>query len=138
MVERNGYFHHDDPEHEPQREISRVQRIHLELIRLASFNDFHGDQVAHDLETYPQLWKAAMMGNFGHGGELLVLRDMERGLNNVDTLMVLTTEEHAPAMEEMAWTWRADEVGWLPEEEAGEALGLSPVGDLRLLRCWWG
>ena len=137
MVERNGHFPEYHPDREPAREINRVQRLHLELLKLTRFNDMDGEQVAADLEAYPRLWRAAMLGNFGHGGELLALRDMERGFYNADTLMILTDKEHAPFMEKLAWRWSAKEVGWLRDEEAAEALGLSPVGKLKILRCWW-
>ena len=38
------------------------QQLQFELMRLASFNNFDGDQVVDDLQANPALWEDAMMG----------------------------------------------------------------------------
>src|SRR3972149_5343170 len=91
-------------------EITAAQRLHLELMKIASFNYFDGEEAVEDLQARPHLWHSAIMGNFGTSLQLLALRDMNEGVYLVDTLMIFTTNEHARALQRLARTWNPTEV----------------------------
>lgn len=97
-------------------ETTAAQRLHLELMKLATFNYFDGRKVVADLEARPHLWRTAIIGNFGTSLELLALRDMNKGVYLVDTLMILSTHEQARALQRLAHTWNPTEVWWLDQE----------------------
>ena len=129
------------PERSQDKSLSHItpaQWLHLELMKLASFNHFEGKKVVDDLLALPHLWRSAMMGNFGKSLDLLALRDMDKGVYLVDTLMLITTDWHANDLKGLAHRWNPDEVWWLTRKETSQNLGVSRPGRLRILRVWWG
>ena len=115
--------------------MNRLQELHFELIREASFNQFDGPRVADALEQHPHLWQAVVMWR-EDSGDLICLRDLPDGEWNVDTLYILSSGEDDAALESLALVWEADEVSWLPDDEASPRLGWWPASK-RVLRCWW-
>ena len=111
-----------------------VQELHLELIKRASFNNFDGEAVVASLLKHTDLWEAVIMTRLDFH-ELIVLRDMTTNSNNVCELYILTDDEHAQTLKDLAQTWNADEVDF--EEHPDNRLGSygSKVG--KILRVWW-
>lgn len=127
-----------------------VQEIQFELMKIASFNNFDGDLVVEDLKDNPDLWIGAVMDRAGYSRtdekykpviSLLKLRDMSLGYWNVDTLFITPKEGKEDELFELASDWKADEVGWIGEEDACIALGsYSPearTNKKQILRVWW-
>lgn len=84
------------PERLFERPVNPIQRIHLELLQLASFDGFDGDQVVNDLISHWDLWPGAVMHHgyaaYGECDEVIHLTklcDIKKGNWNVDTLLVL-------------------------------------------------
>lgn len=114
-----------------------VQQLHLELIKRASYNQLNGKRVVTDLENNRELWKAALMDRAEHPMDLLIkLRDMQFGEWNVDTLFILSSGKDDRRLEELAQTWRANEIGWLPDEQF-DRIRFKTMIDQRVLRIWW-
>lgn len=115
--------------------INATQQALFALYRKSSFNSFDGDQVVDDLIAHPDWWQAAHMPSDGHA-----LRDLPDDFYHVDTLYLLAASGHESKLEALAHTWNADEVDWLPPEQAGKHLG---EGSARtrtprlVLRVWW-
>lgn len=125
------------------------QELQFELMKLASFNEFDGEQVVKDLQANPVLWKGALMDRAGFKRtddryesviSLIKLRDLP-DYWNVDTLFIIPSPGHEDELEVLAKTWRADEVGWIGGEEACSKLGsYSPqkrAQEKSILKIWW-
>lgn len=129
--------------------MEKVQQLQFELMKLASFNGFNGNQVVKDLEDNPVLWKGALMDRAGFKRtddeyeaviDLIKLRDLP-DYWNVDTLFITPSPGFEDELEKLAKTWGADEVGWFGGEEACGKLG-SYSSEKRaktksILRVWW-
>jgi hypothetical protein len=131
--------------------MNRVQEIQFELMKLASFNDFDGERVVEDLINFKELWRGAVMDRgycdfvseprFVSGINLIKLRDIDSDYWSVDTLFILPKPGKEDSLEELANTWKADEVGWVGGKEACKMLG-SYSGEReenskQVLRIWW-
>ena len=114
------------------KEICKVQSMMFELMKLASFNSFDGEQVVRDLIDNAGLWQGVVMDREG----LIKLRDIHNNDWNVDTLYITTTGVNDVKLEELAEEWGADEIGYLSSDAASDALGQWPA-PCRLLRIWW-
>ena len=113
--------------------MNEVQKLELELVRHASFNNCDGPQVVADLEAHTDLWRGAVMTRVGFG-ELICLRDIENGHWNVDTLFISAASGKEDELEKLALrSWSADEVSWV--EDGGDMLGVWPAP--KVLRVWW-
>lgn len=121
---------------EPRAGISRAQQAQFELIRLA-MADFNGEQIVADLEAHAAWWRGAIIGNFESQADLLALRDVASGFWNADTLMLLTTSEHAHRLAVLVCRWGADDVRWLEEAETARRLGRSAADGLQVLQVRW-
>jgi len=119
-------------------EINPVQKLQLELMRLASFNYFDGGKVVDDIVCNKGLWRGVVMDGEPENKRinLIKLRDIEDGLWNVDTVFILPEEGRERELEELARTWGADEVGWITRKEAQDRLR-SWGREYRILRIWW-
>ncbi len=117
--------------------FSTPQELWFGLIEQSSHDDFDGKWVVETLRGNPGIWEAAMIGNFGQSGELVGLRDMRQGFFNADTLAVLTTREHEPAVEEMLHILDADEIHWLTRRQTEQALGMQPAKGKRVALARW-
>ena len=72
---------------------------------------------------------------------LIKLRDLPQGVWNVDTLFLLPERGREDQLENLARTWKADEIEWIGGEEADSALGRYSLEDRnnprQVLRVWW-
>jgi hypothetical protein len=110
-----------------------IQDIQLDLIELASFNLFDGEQVKQDLIENRELWKGAIMGRF-ESFPLIPLRDIESDTWNVDTLMILPREGREQELLELAATWRPDELDLSEGDDVKMLLG---GAEDKVVRAWW-
>jgi hypothetical protein len=116
-----------------QAPTKTIQDIQLDLIELASFNEFDGEQVKQDLIENRALWKGAIIGRFDNG-QLIPLRDIASNVWNVDTLMILPREGKEKELLKLAATWRPDEL----DLQAGkEVVMLYGGGAGKVVRVWW-
>ena len=113
--------------------VRTIQDIQLDLIELASFNEFDGAQVKQDLIENRDLWKGAIIGRFD-SSQLIPLRDIASNIWNVDTLMILPQEGKEKELLELAVTWRPDE---LDLQEGKEVAMLYGNGESKVVRVWW-
>lgn len=128
--------------------LSRPQKLHLELLRLATFNDFDGDRVADDLVECRGLWESFIFDRGAYhaqsinrrsiAGETerklpvepidtIKLRDLAAGYWNVDTLYILPTPGKEDELFALASSWEPDEINWYDGLDAGPMM----------LRVWW-
>lgn len=125
------------------------QELQFELMKLASFNEFNGEQVVADLKAHPELWKGALMdrAGFSRTGEkyeaiinLIKLRDLP-DYWNVDTLFITPVKGKEDELETLAKNWGADEVDYLGGEECANKLGSwsqeTRTNQKQILRIWW-
>lgn len=117
-----------------------IQDIQFQLMEEASFNGFNGKQVVRDLKAHPELWQGVVMDRAGYGGciSLIKLRDISENYWNVDTVYILAKKGKENELYDLAETWNADEIDWIPDKEAQRALGSwGPSKEKQLLRVWW-
>lgn len=126
--------------------LSPVQRIHLDLLRLAWGQ--RAEAIIADLLACRPLWAAVLGGRiYGvGGGELIPLRDLPQGIWNVDTIYVLVEgdpEHQARAHAALAaladpwgamFNWYAADTPGLQGEQLARLLGTSEPD---LARFWF-
>jgi hypothetical protein len=120
--------------------MKTIQDLQFELMERASFNEFDGARVVRDLREHSDLWTGAIMGRF-HYSELIPLRDIAEDYWNVDELMILPDKDREDELEQLAKSWRADEIEWIGGEEACKELGSysqqARENEKQILRIWW-
>jgi hypothetical protein len=116
-----------------QTAAKTIQDIQLDLIELASFNEFDGAQVKQDLIENRDLWKGAIIGRF-EKCQLLPLRDIASNIWNVDTLMILPQEGKEKELLELAAKWRPDDLDLHEGKEVAMQYG---NGESKVVRAWW-
>jgi hypothetical protein len=123
--------------------MNKIQELQLELMKLASFNSFDGNEVVKDLLKHQDLWKGCIIDRAGYSRaayqgciDLIKLRDIEDGIWNVDTIYILTSGVDDKKLEKLAKKWNADEIDFLSDEDAGRSLGEGPTNH-KVLRIWW-
>lgn len=114
--------------------MTKAQELQLDLIRLASFNNFDGDRVANDLIDNRDLWVSCFMTRFG-GGDLIALRDLDVAWN-VDTLYMMVVKSKEDKIKKLIDGWWVDSIRWLTRDEAQRRLGCSPVTE-SVVELWW-
>ena len=132
------------------KEINKIQKLNLELIRLSSFNEFDGERVVKDLENNRELWKGVVMDRadycFHDRAEsdmrinLIKLRDIDSNIWNVDTLFIIAEDGREDELELLASTWGAEEVDWIYKKDGERMLGHYNPHDKKdklILRVWW-
>ena len=146
--------------------LTDAQDLCLKLIGMSgTWNSFDGPMVEAALRSRQDLWRAAffasetipMPRSAGFLGlrqadwrlrdmiDLVVLRDLPKGLVALSTLYVLALPGRQDDLHSLASGWDADEVQWIAQVEAFEAMGESPDNDSSyesdpsrvILRCWW-
>jgi hypothetical protein len=146
--------------------LSDSQDLYLRLIGLSGrWNAFDGPAIEAALRLRQDLWRAALFaseavpmprssGFLGLGQaewrlrdriDLVVLRDLPGGAVALSTLFLLATPGRQDDLHSLASGWEADEVHWIAQDEAFEAMGESPRHDPSyvsdpsrvILRCWW-
>ena len=113
-----------------------AQELQFELMKIASFNEFDGNQVVKNLQAHPELWKGAVMD-----GTNVKLRDISDNYWNVDTLLITSKPGKEDELEALAKTWGADEVDWMSATESAQELGSwnpeTRTNQKQILRIWW-
>ena len=127
--------------------INEVQRLHLRLMEIATFNEYDGQKVVSDLLNNLDLWDACLMDRAGGYGDvdLIKLRDMSQetrerlgyACNNVDTLYILPKKGKWGSLDRLAHGWHSDEIDWIMQPRAGNLLGASLTKDAKILKIWW-
>jgi hypothetical protein len=129
-----------------------AQELQLELMKLASFNDFNGEKVVESLQSHKDLWTSAIMDrptykysrgtkeNYEMCIDLIKLRDLPKHWN-VDTLFILPAPGKEDELLALSKTWGADESSYIGGEEACNYLGSwgpeSNKNDKAILKVWW-
>ena len=115
--------------------MANPQDLWLELIKLSSFNFFDGERVVEDLKANRELWDSAIM----LGNEGILLRDLPKGIHNVDTLYILTDKRRVKKLLEVVEGWEYDNIYMLEGEEAMSFLGFwsSEGTDKVVVVLWW-
>lgn len=116
--------------------MSKQQELNLELIKLASFNEFDGVKAYQTLFNNQSLWQGVVIDRDAGQKfqcDLIKLRDIEK-IWNVDTLYITCTEENKEALYSLIEQLNPDELWFLDPEEARNSLGGS---QLLVLRAWW-
>jgi hypothetical protein len=108
-----------------------AQELQFELMKKASFNNFHAEQVINDLKDNTHLWDAALMDQ----SNLTKLRDLSDDIWNVDTLYILTGMK-SDQLYELALQWNPTSLRWIEGDEATSRLGAYISGDY-ILCLWW-
>ncbi|SRR5258706_14605554 len=110
------------------------QAVLLELIQHNDFNHFSGKFIRDELVKYRNLWKACLMTRHGTG---IVLRDLNEGCYNVDTLYILAAPGRAFDLAKVISRWEADEVKCMEGKEADSFLGQGGHLDETVFEVWW-
>ena len=119
------------------RKDNEAQRLNLELMRIASFNNYDGEKVVKSLLRNRSLWKAVLIDMEGgsEGISLIKLRDLPDAFWNVSTVFILAEEGKEDQLLRIVRRWRADEINWIEERRAANMLGTSRPA--KILRVWW-
>lgn len=131
------------------KEINKIQKVILELIKETSINKFDGKRIYKDLIKYSKLWKGVVFGRF-FSGELIILRDLPRGIYNADTIFIsLPTKNLSKFMKIVErWDPSTTEIISLSHNQSkkvnfDERLSLfriwgeTDTGDLSIIKLWW-
>ena len=123
-------------------EINETQKLVLELIKRASFNNFNGRAVVDDLIKNKHLWRAVVMDREGYDCiDLIKLRDLPDDFWNVDTLFILPEKGKEDDLLLLSTNWKADEVKWIGGKKACDMLGIwtdeLEENDKLILSLWW-
>jgi hypothetical protein len=108
-----------------------TQELQFELMKKASFNNFHAEQVVSDLKANSYLWDAALMDQ----SNLIKLRDLPEDIWNVNTLYILTSFK-SDQLYELARLWNPSSLRWIEGDEATKMLDAYISGDC-ILCIWW-
>lgn len=120
--------------------ITRVQQLHLDLIRCISFNDFDGALVADGLIAHRALWVGVISAHsFRPHPALRLFDELPEDAWDANTLWIMAVNLKA-AKQLVDWlrtTGMADEAGLFTTEEAKKLLGTNLIDDEVLVRAWW-
>jgi len=108
-----------------------TQELQFELMKKASFNDFHAEKVIKDLKANTHLWDAALMDQ----PNLVKLRDIQADVWNVNTLYILTSIK-SDQLYHLALSWNPSSLRWIEGDEAATRLSSYISGDY-ILCIWW-
>ena len=118
----------------PEKKISEVQEIQLDIIAKTNFNFFNGRKIAQWLRENHKMWRAVLLPL-----DPLSLRDMADGYWHADTLYIYPEDGWQFKLEEiMKEQFGADETRWIGGESAADLLGDSEIdGSYVILAAWW-
>ncbi len=131
--------------------MNAAQRLQLERVKLASFNDFDGEKVAKSLEENENFWISFVFGRFVYG-TLIELRDLSDNHINGDEMYLLTTIDKIKEIEKLVEDWEVNEVGYItwneenwvgtpssfrPYDKFVNAYGAGLEGNQVVFRFWW-
>ena len=135
----------------PDDFLSEPQKLQLMLVLNNSFNAFEPFVVVRDLLVNRTLWQSVVMdrgvlmprGTSEFPGtrirtDLIKLRDIGSGWWNVDTLFLLTCEEHVAGLTAIADRWSYDAITVLSGEDTDDLLGIGRANHPnRIIGIWW-
>ena len=107
--------------------MNEVQELYLELVKKSRV----GEVVVKDLLKHKDLWDSVFMMPTG-----VTLRDIPKGINNVDTLYILTDKKRLSKLKEVAKNWDYDLFEVVEEIEALLFLGQSTEDEVVVV-IWW-
>jgi hypothetical protein len=138
--------------------ITEAQDLYLRLIGVSGeWNAFNGPAIEAALRANTNAWRAVLLTREVYGSvkgteaklrdvvDLIVLRDLPKGLVNLSTMFLLAEPGHQDSLQKLAESWEADEVGWIDQAEAFSAMGDSASRNPEyasdparvILRVWW-
>ncbi len=133
----------------PDEVANRPQKLQFMQMLENAFNTFDPFRVIGDLLTHRHLWKGAVMDRahvwYPDGPnepprwetDLIKLRDIGRGVWNVDSLFILTETSHDAAWAAITENWLAD-LYWFEGQDIWHLVRtVNRDGRLKLLIAWW-
>jgi hypothetical protein len=120
--------------------ITRVQQLHLDLIRCISFNDFNGEQVADGLIAHRDLWVGVISAHsYRPHPALRLFEELPEDTWHTDTLWIMAVNRDAGKRlcDLCREQWFADEAGIYTPQEAEQLLQATLIDDEVLVRVWW-
>lgn len=129
----------------PKISITHVQKLNLELIKLASFNGFNGPGIARELLKHKDKWDAVVMDRCSFSSkkqevciDLIKLRDIPENYWSVDDLFILCKPGEEAAIAALGAEWGADRCEIWDVEKTQHALGFWDKNDKRkIVDFWW-
>jgi hypothetical protein len=121
-------------------DITQVQRLHLELIRCISFNDFNGALVADGLLAQRHLWVGVISAHSHRPHPALRLfEELPENTWFTDTLWIMAVDlESAKQLIRFCrQEWNADEAGIYSRQDAERLLETTMIDAEVLVRAWW-
>jgi hypothetical protein len=115
------------------RRADLLHILQLNLMERVATGEPDRDHVLDEVLRRPESWTLALTMT----DDLIPLRDLPEGHWNVDRLYVLARPGQEAALEALARTWRADEVGWLDGRVAQVAMGGYWRPEPQVLVVWW-
>ncbi len=106
----------------------------LDIIQHVQCNSLDGAQIRRDLDTNRNLWVACMLTRIDIG---TILRSLEFGDYNVDSLYVLCAQGREEELERLAETWNAQHISWIKDADARAMLHRYDKDTPNILEVWW-
>ena len=119
----------------PEKKISEVQQIQLDIIAKTNFNFFDGEQIAKWLRENHKMWRAVLLPL-----DFISLRDMADGHWHANTLYIYPEDGYQFQLEELVREqFNADEIQWIGGSSAVDMLGTTEVEHKSqvILSVWW-
>lgn len=125
--------------------INEIQKLNLELIKKASFNNFNGPHIAEQLLKHKDKWEAVLMDRCAYSKkaqevciDLIKLRDITENHWNVDDLFVLCKPGKEAEIAALGAEWGADRCEIWDVKKTQDVLGFWSAGDKRkIVDFWW-
>ena len=121
-------------------ELTRVQKLHLDLIRYISYNDFDGQIVAGGLLAHADLW-VAVISTHSHQQHAVyrLFDEIPEDEWSADRLWIMAVdEESARRLIDLCRTeWQADEAGIYDYTRDAQLSKLAMVDSEVLVTAWW-
>lgn len=118
--------------------INKVQQAYLNIIKLMDHNELDGEQICAFLVSNLNMWQAVYPTFVGHN-ELLPLRDLEKGILNMDRIYLkVGIAERQWMVQTMEEEFKSDKVIQLPCAESNKLMGVHGYLDNTIILCaWW-
>jgi hypothetical protein len=121
-------------------ERTRVQKLHLDLIRCIHFNAFDGDLVADGLLAHADLWVGAIASHSYQSHPVYRLfEELPEDEWSTDRLWIMAVDEQsARRLVDLCQTeWQADEAGVYDYARDPQLADLTMVDAEVLITAWW-
>jgi hypothetical protein len=131
------------------KNINKIQKAFLTLIKETSINKFDGKKIYKDLIKYSNLWKGVVFGRF-FNYELIILRDLPEGIYNADTMFISIPTKNLPKFKKIIEKWDPTEINIItlsPQQsykvspnirlDLFKMWGSTDTGDLSIIKLYW-